>query len=399
MFVAHDIDLYYLKLNDNNYFLTSFLQKILFENLSTLPSFRLRIVLRHFCRSFVEHYCSSSTFDKEIINELFLTFLDVFLPYIQQRLTTMWNNLLTTTINYQQGECSDEVIEECVCVLLTRDFVDIIRYFIYKPISIGQINSSSSNKNRKPKPINGHRHSESMCEETNGISGDTDQIDEWDEQVINNSISNKLLNGTQEKMDYSDLFTYMIKISRQNSPLALRLFTYVIKILFECLTFPDAYCVNRFLPIILPLTKLYTDIIDKHMNSSLLIDIKFLFQCLLKGLERHNENEGVNTNLISLIGHIYELWHNQYENQLDLVLHQTIPQLNIDLLNTYKTRLLSNNNEQQRKSLQITERERRDTIKNLLNPILLSPMPSNKKEGLNLKIPFNQQQPIIITTL
>jgi hypothetical protein len=399
MFVAHDIDLYYLKLNDNNYFLTSFLQKILFENLSTLPSFRLRIVLRHFCRSFVEHYCSSSTFDKEIINELFLTFLDVFLPYIQQRLTTMWNNLLTTTINYQQGECSDEVIEECVCVLLTRDFVDIIRYFIYKPTSIGQINSSSSNKNRKPKPINGHRHSESMCEETNGISGDTDQIDEWDEQVINNSISNKLLNGTQEKMDYSDLFTYMIKISRQNSPLALRLFTYVIKILFECLTFPDAYCVNRFLPIILPLTKLYTDIIDKHMNSSLLIDIKFLFQCLLKGLERHNENEGVNTNMISLIGHIYELWHNQYENQLDLVLHQTIPQLNIDLLNTYKTRLLSNNNEQQRKSLQITERERRDTIKNLLNPILLSPMPSNKKEGLNLKIPFNQQQPIIITTL
>jgi hypothetical protein len=55
-----------------------------------------------------------------------------------------------------------------------------------------------------------------MYEETNGISGDTDQIDEWDEQVNNNSISNKLLNGTQEKMDFSDLFTYMIKMSRQS---------------------------------------------------------------------------------------------------------------------------------------------------------------------------------------
>ncbi|CAF1381593.1 unnamed protein product [Rotaria sordida] len=77
---------------------------------------------------------------KEIINELFLTFLDIFLPYIQQRLTTMWNSLLTTIINYQQGECSDEVIEECVCVLLTRDFVDIIRYFIYKTTIIGQTN-------------------------------------------------------------------------------------------------------------------------------------------------------------------------------------------------------------------------------------------------------------------
>jgi hypothetical protein len=217
MFFAHDNDLYHLKLNEN-YFLTTFLQKILFENLNTLPSFRLRIVLRHFCRSFVEHYCSSVTFDKDIINELFLQFLDIFLPYIQQRLTTMWNNLLTTTMNYQQGECSDEVIEECVCVLLTRDFVDIIRYFIYKTTPSGQTNSTSSgtHKNRKGKTINGHTHNDSMCEETNGISGDTEQLDEWDEQAANNSISNKLLNGTQEKMDYSDLFTYMIKLSRQS---------------------------------------------------------------------------------------------------------------------------------------------------------------------------------------
>jgi hypothetical protein len=127
------------------------------------------------------------------------------------------------------------------------------------------------------------------------------------------------------------------------------------------------------------------------MNCSSLIDIKFLFQCLLKGLERHNENEGVNTNLISLIGHIYELWYHQYQIQLDLVLHQTIPQLNLELLTTYQTRLLSNNNnEHQRKSQQITERERRDTIKNLLNPILLSPMSSHKKEGINSKIPFHQ---------
>jgi len=186
-----------------------------------------------------------------------------------------------------------------------------------------------------------------------------------------------------------------------DSPLALRLFTNVIKTLFECLTFPDAYCVNRFLPIILPLTKLYTDLTDKLVNCSSLVDIKFLFQCLLKGLERHNENEGVNTNMISLIGHIYELWHHQYQSQLDLVLHQTIPQLNVELLNTYKTRLLSNNNneqqQQQRKCQQITERERRDTIKNLLNPILLSPMSSNKKEGINFKIPLNQST--IITTL
>ncbi len=166
--------------------------------------------------------------------------------------------------------------------------------------------------------------------------------------------------------------------------MALRLFSYIIQILFECLTFPDAYCINRFLPIILPLTKLYTDIIAKHVNTTLLIDIKFLFQCLLKALERHNENEGVNTNLISLIGYIYELWHNQYSQQLDLVLHETIPQLNIELLNTYKTRLGINNKKQQ-----ITERERRDTIKNLLNPILLSPISNNKKDGLNSTNPFN----------
>ena len=416
MFFAHDTDLYHLKLNDDHYFITSFLQKILFENLNTLPSFRLRIVLRHFCRAFVEHYSSSVTADKEVIDELFLTFLDVFLPYVQQRLTAMWTNLLATTVNYQQGECSDEVIEECVCVLITRDFVDIMRYFIYKTsATAGQLNSSSTGyiKKKNNKTMNGHNHSESMCEESNGINVDTDQIDEWDEQANNsssnnNTITNKLMNGTQEKMDYSDLFVYMMKMSRQSkfsslthtcgrrillrcldSPLALRLFTYVIKTLFECLTFPDAYCVNRFLPIIFPLTRLSMDIIDTVANSSpALLDMKFLFQCLLKALERHNENEGVNTNIISLIGHVYELWHGQYQTQLDLVLHQTIPQLNLDLLNTYKTRLGTMNNNQhdsQKKSQHITERERRDTIKNLLNPLLLSPLSTTKKEGLNLK--------------
>jgi hypothetical protein len=52
-----------------------------------------------------------------------------------------------------------------------------------------------------------------MCEETNG---DLDQIDEWDEHVANNSINNKLLNNSQDKMDYSDLFMYMIKMARQS---------------------------------------------------------------------------------------------------------------------------------------------------------------------------------------
>ncbi|CAF4984490.1 unnamed protein product [Rotaria sp. Silwood1] len=271
----------------------------------------------------------------------------------------MWNNLLTTTMNYQQGQCSDEVIEECVCVLITRDFIDIIRYFIFKTIS-GQTNSSSINMNKKKNKINlARNNSESMCEETNG---DLDQIDEWDEQTTYNNISNKLLNNSHEKLDYSDLFMYMMKMARQNSSLALHLFSNIIRILFECLTFPDAYCINRFLPIILPITKFYTDVIDKQVNISSLIDIKFLFQCLLKSLDTHNENESVNTNLISLIARL--LTNNDMNN--------------------------NNNNNNTKKSPQqpITERERRDTFKNLLNPILLSPM-SSRTRALNSTNPFN----------
>ena len=198
IYFAHDHELYYLKFTDDNYFLTTYLQKILFENFHTLPSFRLRIVLRHFCRVFVENYCSSTTVGQEIINELFLSFLNVFLPYIQQRLTLMWNQLLTTTTtnNSSQNECSDEVIEECVCVLITRDFNDIIRYFIFKTIP-GQNNS-----NKKKNKISMER--ESMSE---NIDGEFEQNEECDEQLGNNKI--------QEKIDYSDLFMYMIKMSRQ----------------------------------------------------------------------------------------------------------------------------------------------------------------------------------------
>jgi hypothetical protein len=168
-----------------------------------------------------------------------------------------------------------------------------------------------------------------------------------------------------------------------DSSLSLRLLTYIIQILFECLTYPDAYCVNRILPIILPLTKLYTDIIDKHVQPSSPIDTKVLFQSLLKSLARHNENEGLNTNLISLIGHIYELWHQQYHSQLDLVLHQAIPQLNIEILNNYKARLVSIPN---KKPQVITERERRDTIKSLLNPFLSSLVSSQRKDGYSMTV-------------
>jgi hypothetical protein len=220
MYFAHDLDLYQLKLNDDTYFLTTFLQKILFENLNTLPSFRLRIVLRQFCRSFVEHYCSSVIIDRDTINDFFLTFLDLFLPYIQQRLTSMWTNLLSnTSVDYQNGECSDEMIEECVCVLLTRDFVDIIRYFIFKASNSTSIIVNGQQK-KKSKLINGHHQNDSMCDEINGINVDVDadHIDEWDEQTLNtqtNSISNRLANGTQEKVDYSELFLYMMKMARQ----------------------------------------------------------------------------------------------------------------------------------------------------------------------------------------
>lgn len=215
IYFAHDTELYSIKVNDESYFLTSFLQQVLFQNLNTLPSIRLRIVLRHFCRLFTENYSAPPGDDKDVVNELFLTFLDVFLPYIEQRLNVMWTNLLTTTTatTYQQGECSEEVIEECVCVLITRDFVDITRHFIFKTIP-GQTNANSANPGKKKSKIaNGRNNSESMCEDTNG---DLDQIDDWDEQAASSSITNKLLNNAQDKMDYSDLFTYMLKMARQS---------------------------------------------------------------------------------------------------------------------------------------------------------------------------------------
>ena len=174
-------------------------------------------------------------------------------------------------------------------------------------------------------------------------------------------------------------------IYRLDSPLSLRLFTYVIHILFEYLTYPDAYCANRLLSIILPLTKLYTEILDNQDHSSVPVDVRSLFHYLLKALERHSENEGLNTNLVSLIGHTYELWHQTYHQQLDLVLHQAIPQLNIDLLNTYKARLSTTHGKKQ----QITERERRDTIKGLLNPRLASPVPVARKDEHVATNPFH----------
>ena len=176
-------------------------------------------------------------------------------------------------------------------------------------------------------------------------------------------------------------------IYRLGSPLSLRLFTYVIHILFEYLTYPDAYCANRLLSIILPLTKLYTEILGNQDHGSVPVDVKGLFHYLLKALERHSENEGLNTNLVSLIGHTYELWHQTYHQQLDLVLHQAIPQLNIELLNTYKARLSTNPGKRQQQ--QITERERRDTIKGLLNPRLASPVPVAKKDEHVATNPFH----------
>lgn len=205
MYFAHDQQLYSFKLTNETYFLTSYLQKILFENFNTLPSFRLRIVLRHFCRSLVENYSPIDYPDKELLNEVFLSFLNIFLPYIQERLNLMWTNLLTTTnleSHLREDQCSDEVIEECVCVLITRDFNDIIRYVIYKTIP-GQTNSTK----KKTKMTTERSLSENMSEDVNG---DFEQIDDCDDQSITN---NRLTNSHE----YSDLFSYMIKMSRQGT--------------------------------------------------------------------------------------------------------------------------------------------------------------------------------------
>lgn len=186
------------------------MQKILFENLNSLPSFRLRIVLRQFCRVFVENYCSLSTIDKDLINELFLSFLDAFFRYIQQRLETMWTNLSMTSNTYQHGQGSDEVIEECVCVLITRDFLDIVRYFLYKTVN----NIQSSSIKKKVKPVHARHDSESMNDDA--PNGEFEQIEEWDDQTPNHVISNKVLNSIQDKIEHSDLFNYMLKMARQS---------------------------------------------------------------------------------------------------------------------------------------------------------------------------------------
>ena len=80
----------------------------------------------------------------------------------------------------------------------------ILSDILYFKTIPGQSNSTSINVNKKKNKINtGRNNSESMCEETNG---DLDQIDEWDEQVTNNSISNKLLNNSHDKIESIVIF-------------------------------------------------------------------------------------------------------------------------------------------------------------------------------------------------
>ncbi|CAF0866997.1 unnamed protein product, partial [Didymodactylos carnosus] len=400
-YFVYDHDLYSMKtreLTDNKlneqqqeqYFLTSFLQTIIFENLNTIPPFRLRIILKHFCRPFIEHFSLTTEFQTEqsSINDLFLSFLDIFLPYIQQRLRQMWQNLISNEQQSQQSQliyysCSDEVIEECLCVLLTRDFVDILRHFILKPI-ISITNNKKQDNQRKTtitsttnKILNGNHEMSYL---------DDNDIDTTVDDVVDNNnneqFTNKQLNISNEKIDYSDLFLHLSKICR-NGPnvtssyrTCINLFNSVIQILFECLTFPDAYCVNRFLPIILPLMRLHYDI--TKIDAIVILDVKLLFSCLLKSLQRHGENEGLITNILSLIGHIYELWHDKYSPSIDNLFITTIPNFNTELLTTYKMKICSTESKKP-----LTERERREILKNLFGSLIGQ---TNKKETLKKNI-------------
>ncbi|CAF1253613.1 unnamed protein product, partial [Didymodactylos carnosus] len=374
------------KLNDEQqeqYFLSSFLQTILFENLNTIPPFRLRIILRHFCRPFVEHFSLLIVPQPQqsSMNELFSSFLDIFLPYIQQRLRQMWQNLLSDEVQQQSQQnqlndscVSDEVIEECLCVLLTRDFVDILRHFILKPI----ISVSGNKKQDNQRKISTSKVSNGTHEMNYIEDNDIDAtLDDVDNNNSNEQFTIKQLNISNEKIEYNDLFLYLIKICRSGSNstsyrTCMNLFTSVIQILFESLTFPDAYCVNRFLPIILPLMRLHHDI--TKMDTIIILDVKLLFGCLLKSLQRHGENEGLITNIISLIGHLYELWYDKYLSFMDDLFITTIPNFNTELLATYKMRICPTEHKKQ-----LTERERREIVKNLFGLLIGY---TNKKETL-----------------
>ncbi|XP_057704373.1 exportin-5 [Corythoichthys intestinalis] len=285
-----------------------------FFSLDHVPDYRLRPILRIFLRQMVLS-CPAEYYDS-----LLCPLLGPIFSFILQCLKLKWNVINQRAaangeeeevVVCQESQVTEEILEEYLVRLLTREVLDFI--------------TASCISRKVPEP-----------------AGSKEEIEE-DDVMMDATQASSTAAATEE---LTDLGKSLLK--DENIYMTLLSFT------FTSLSWKDgAYC-HRTASIIC--WTLMRQVIGMNLLPEA---VSWIFVSVLKGLQMHGQHEGCNASLTLLAMQIYDNLRPHY-TELRAVMHQ-IPNIDVKALDLYDRRLLEPNNTQK-----VAEKKRKDQFRKLL---------------------------------
>ncbi|KAM5163438.1 exportin-5 [Mantella aurantiaca] len=298
-----------------------------FSNLSNVPDFRLRAMLRLFVKPFILS-CPPEKYES-----LLCPIMGPLLTFLHQRLSQKW---LTSGEDYGELNTeSTEILEIELTRLLTREMVDLLVVCCVAKKTTEQ----SANK-----------------AEVDGLRG-VNQAEADDEEMMSLEVP---LPGT---LELTELGKFLMSSEEVSSPLLISAFSPLVWV-------DTPACQKAATQLCWPLLK---QVISGSLPSEAAL---CFFTNILRGLQTHGQHEACNSSLVSLAFQVYEALRPRFP-ELRLVIEQ-VPEVQMDSLQQFDTKLLSSGQK-------ASEKKRKDHFRRLISGCIGKPLGEQFRKEVHIR--------------
>ncbi|XP_038074929.1 exportin-5-like isoform X2 [Patiria miniata] len=285
--------------------------------LNHAPDYKLRPVIRVFMKSLVLH-CPVDCQD-----QVLLPVLNCLCAFMLQRLSLAWDAVNKRIGMGEESESreanqeSQEIIDEMFLRLITRDYLDLLST-VFKKRSAGT-----------------------------GYSGSDIQMETVDSESVASA------EGGHKATEPEQLGELGKKILQHES-----LCKSMVMCIYSSLSWNDTQTCTKSLNMCWPI---FQQIVDRPILPGA---VKYLFSCLLLGLEVHGQHETCTSLLVQKTFQHYEILRPRFDILQEVMLQ--IPGVTREILQTFDHRFIFN--EEHKKP--ISEKSRRDNFKKMISGVI-----------------------------
>ncbi|XP_040207688.1 exportin-5 isoform X2 [Rana temporaria] len=297
-----------------------------FCNLSNVPDYRLRPMLRLFMKPFILS-CPPERYES-----LLCPIMGPLLTFLHQRLSQKW---LTSGEDYGDVNTeSSEILEIELTRLLTREMVDLLSTWC-----VAKKTSEQS----------------TIKAEVDGLRG-ANQAEAEDEMM---SVEAPLPGS----LELTELGKFLMSSEEVSSSLLISAFSPLVWM-------DTPACQKAANQLCWPLLK---QVISGSLSSEAAL---CFFTNILRGLQTHGQHEGCNASLVNLAFQVYEALRPRFA-ELRLVMEQ-VPEVQLDSLHQFDTKLLSSGQK-------ASEKKRKDQFRRLISGCIGKPLGEQFRKEVHIR--------------